>query len=528
MYAFIDTTESPGDYSLPAEAVQINGEYIENKIEGYRTLAVSGREMLGAEIEEREINSIDGTKYLYRSYPARDIEVTFQMLASSAQELTDKFNRLNKILYAEQAQLIFADEPDKFFVGTPSGVEKPEAGRNNVVASFTLHCSDPYKYATVKKEFEATLQDGALTATIQNEGNAQCPIDYEISMSSENGYIGILSERGEMQYGYIDEADTAESARSEVLFSVQGATDFADKMLADPRVRKNVTYGTDKPTWNGEIGSYNYKNEYGTQTWNCLHLKNQGTSSGVPNGSWHGGNLYIDVPKKSDNTLPTDFEIETRSWFSAARPAQRGGVYLDCIDEDGASLCTLWWWDGSASAYHATCRFDVQGHGKVYQFGNFGSGVNGGAGIKPRVNGGGCVQIKKAGSKISFNFMDTVKEFNFSELTEKRLKAVVIGFVQVSPTTDLVTRMDILNYFKITANNVSYTYDIPNRYQAGDVIYVDGENGKVYKNGVLTLEDEILGSTYFGAPAGNTKIEFLKSGWANQIGAKAVIRERWL
>ena len=43
MYGFVDTTENPeGSAWLPSEALQINGEYIENMIDGYQTLTVSG------------------------------------------------------------------------------------------------------------------------------------------------------------------------------------------------------------------------------------------------------------------------------------------------------------------------------------------------------------------------------------------------------------------------------------------------------------------------------------------------------
>ena len=39
MYEFVDTTESPeGSAWLPSEALQINGEYIENMIDGYLSL----------------------------------------------------------------------------------------------------------------------------------------------------------------------------------------------------------------------------------------------------------------------------------------------------------------------------------------------------------------------------------------------------------------------------------------------------------------------------------------------------------
>ena len=44
---------------LPSEAMQINGEYLEELIPGYRTLSVSGREALSPEIES--YHTVSGT-----------------------------------------------------------------------------------------------------------------------------------------------------------------------------------------------------------------------------------------------------------------------------------------------------------------------------------------------------------------------------------------------------------------------------------------------------------------------------------
>ena len=46
LYEFKDTIDVSEGITLPSEAMQINGEYIENVIVGYRTLQVSGRESL--------------------------------------------------------------------------------------------------------------------------------------------------------------------------------------------------------------------------------------------------------------------------------------------------------------------------------------------------------------------------------------------------------------------------------------------------------------------------------------------------
>lgn len=534
MYRFIDTVDQPGEYNLPAEAMSINGQYIEHLIDGYRTIAVSGREVLGADIEEREIKSVNGTAFLYKQYPARDIEVSYRIMSATAQELVEKCNELNKILNVEEAQIIFADEPDKYFVGTPSAVKLPEPGKLNIIASFTIHCADPFKYAVEQKEFTATAdENGVLSVDIENCGSVPAAIDYEITMAGENGFIGIVSENGAMQYGYVDEPDDREATRSECLISIAGQSDFATKMLASDYASRNVAWTGGLPntplTWCGEVGAYNYKNEYGTKTWNCLKMTKQGAPPGsVNNGQWYGANLSLDIPAKSDGTQPESFTVETRAWFSGSTPAQRGGAMLVCIDEDDEMLAALWWYDGSTSVHSGYCNYYVGGHGKTYSLGDYGSGVSGGAGIKTRVNGGGPVSIRKTGGKISLNYMGTTKTYHFSDIESKKLKKVVLGYTQVKPTTNLTTRLDFLNFFRVTADNVSYLEDVPNRYQSGDVITINGDAGTVYKNGENAVEDEMIGTEYFDADVGRTKVQILKSSWASDVTARAYIRERWL
>lgn len=45
------------------------------------------------------------------------------------------------------------------------------------------------------------------------------------------------------------------------------------------------------------------------------------------------------------------------------------------------------------------------------------------------------------------------------------------------------------------------------RYQPGCTIRVDGESSKVYVDNVISMDDEVLGSTYFLAPPGETTVQ---------------------
>ena len=87
MYKFTDTIEDyTGSTQLPAEALQINGIFIENVIEGYRTLYTSGREMIAPEVNALELSKRHGQIYRSRRYPARVITVGFQLIAPTPEE----------------------------------------------------------------------------------------------------------------------------------------------------------------------------------------------------------------------------------------------------------------------------------------------------------------------------------------------------------------------------------------------------------------------------------------------------------
>ena len=150
MYRFTDVTEK-GSTMLPSEALRINGKYIEELVKGYKTLNVKGRELLLSDIDEYSTGGADGTSMRRRKYPARVITVTFQLIAETNEEYRRAFEKLNAVLNVEDAQLIFDDERDRYYIGTPSSYEDIDPGRNAVVGKFSIKCFDPFKYSLTEK-----------------------------------------------------------------------------------------------------------------------------------------------------------------------------------------------------------------------------------------------------------------------------------------------------------------------------------------------------------------------------------------
>lgn len=199
---FTDTGISePDAWDLPSEAMSINGRYIEEEIPQYRTLYVKGRELPSNEFKTQSFDHVDGSKFLNKRLPSRKITIGYQLIAEDQEAFRDCFNRLNALLDFDDALIVFKDEPDKYFEGSYLEASEVPSGRNAITSEFTVYCSDPYKHSMIQKSTDATPDSaGNYSVILQNDG-LKTPVDYEFQMQSDNGYIGIVSPAGAMEFG---------------------------------------------------------------------------------------------------------------------------------------------------------------------------------------------------------------------------------------------------------------------------------------------------------------------------------------
>ena len=494
MYDFKDTTiqAEAGSNPLPAEAMQINGEYIENLIDGYRTLYVTGRDLLESDITEIQVGNSDGSEFQSKRNAPRTITVGYQLLSSSPEEFREKYNELGRILDQEQARLIFYDEPDKYFIGTKSEVGDVESGKLNVTGEFTFYCCDPYKHALTEKTFQASVNDGVMEVTIQNDGTEETSVNYTIKHNHENGYVGIVSKYGAMQYGKIDEVDSETLQRSEELFRYSNPTEFGamtnGQGVLTEDFPKNGTWRTvtyqDKP---------------------YLALDNVGSGS-----SWHGASKMITLPQDSSGSnVAQNFLCQSRVWFEAGRPSQTGLLEFVIGDEDDNLLASIHIIKTSTNSGSARVIMKIADE-EVERIEFTANGSS------PVALNAGQLYIRKSGEVFEFYYHGK-HTFRKPELSSKKAKSVTIFLGQHgsrgNSANDLVTRM-YFDYLFFRKDNVEYENDIPNRYPAGSTLYINGEEGKVYLDGVNSGEDEIVGTQYFKVPPGETVIQFLYSSFS--------------
>lgn len=511
MYEFVDTDEMQTKKTLPAEAMSYNGVFIENEIPGYRTLYVSGRELMESEIQDETINLIDGSNYLGKRYPARTITVTYQLIASTNLEFRDSFNKLNRLLKDEQVKIIFNDEPDKYFIGTKVGNSIPNPGSNSITGNIEIYCSDPFKYSMVLREFEASVNDnGVLETTVVNNGSIPVSIDYDITHNAESGFIGIASDKGTMQFGKIDEADKEPYEQNERLGTLW---DFMNL--------QNDTSGTDymHPTYcvDGTLGNHTWFN----RTFLGFGLK--GSNVGVPNGGLRTLTLQSDSEgKKGAKNFYSYFHII----FYAGLMGQTGEMCINWLTEDNKLIAGVCWYKTDTTGN--TGNYELWANGKVLHTYTYTTSHLDNQ--NPWYWNWGHCDLRKEGNKLTFYYWGGYPSYIIPEVENMECAKIQISIKQYGDRggSRFMTYIGI-DDFIFDKMNVQKWNDVPNRYQPDDIITIDGKNAKYYVNGMYKPQDEILGSRYFKADPGETTIRFVVSEWTKtKPTVKARIREAWL
>lgn len=515
MYNFVDTTAASATESLPTEALKYNGVFLDTEIPEFRTLSVSGREVLDKESDLKTIDGIHGATVLSHRIPERKITVRYQLKASTAYAFRNAFNKLNKILGAENARVIFADEPDKYFVGTAHNGETPDPGRLDTTGEIEILCADPFKYSTTEKTF---AMDSAGTIMVENTGSVPVPIRYEITHNNENGYVGIASEHGAMEFGKREEADGVTYQQMEHLLSI---SDFVSA--------PNDTTGKDAmhPT-------YGCKGTMKTMSYNgriYLCLDNPGTASGLA----YGGLRTLTIPADSNGaTGAQNWYLYGHLCFWASQMGQTGEMTVNVVTADNKLIAGMTWY-----------KTDMSGNTGVYEItvgGQASSAVNAGHVLRswtyqtnhlhsenPWYADWGHVDLKKEGSKITFFYWGQYHTFYIPEIAN-----LVAAKVQVSckvwaqqPNKRMsCAGFDTLDFYK---SNVSKWRDVPNRYWQGSKLEIDGNTGQFLVAGMPKPQDEILGTKWFKAEPGETEVKLYFSSFCSpKPTVVARIREAWL
>lgn len=508
MYAFVNTVNSGiVGTNLPTEAMSYNGVYLENEIDGYRTLSVTGRELMESEVTDQEIDGMDGSYYRYKTTPARTITVRYQLLARGSREFREAYNKMNKLLSGEQVKVIFNDESDKYFIGTKTSNTQVDGGSNNVIGEIEIYCSDPCKYSTTEKEFTAI--DGVLN--IVNEGTIPVSIDYDIQTTSETGYIGLVSEEGVMQYGKIEELDGETYKQSEWLASIDDFYKCSDDIGGTDVM--HPSYGT-----NGTLAEHTWFDK------KFIGLGSVGTKKGNANGGLR--TLVLPADSSGDASGAKNFYCWFHLCFYAGLMGQTGEMCINFLTEDDKLICGCNWY--KTDAIGNTGHYEIWANGKILKNWEFTTSHL--QAQNPFYYKWGSCDVLKEGANIRFFFWARYYNFYIPEIENMKCAKIQIAFKQWGDRSGnkVMSMMgfDVIDFEKM---NVEKWKDIPNRYPNGTNITIDGKSSHVYVNGMARPEDEVLGTQYFKAPVGTSEVKVTCSEWTkSQPTVKAKIREAWL
>lgn len=508
MYAFVDTVNSGiVGTNLPTEAMSYNGVYLENEIDGYRTLSVTGRELMESEVTDQEIDGMDGSYYRYKTTPARTITVKYQLRARGSREYREAYNKMNKLLSGEQVKVIFNDESDKYFIGTKTSNTQVDGGSNNVIGEIEIYCSDPRKYSTTEKEFTAT--DGVLN--IVNEGTVPVSIDYDVQTTSETGYIGLVSEEGIMQYGKVEELDGETYKQSEWLASIKDFYNCKDDIGSTDVM--HPSYGT-----NGTLAEHTWFDK------KFIGLGSVGTKKGNANGGLR--TFVLPADSSGDASGAKNFYCWFHLCFYAGLMGQTGEMCINFLTEDDKFICGCNWY--KTDAIGNTGHYEIWANGKVLKNWQFTTSHL--QAQNPFYYKWGSCDVLKEGANIRFFFWARYYNFYIPEIENMKCAKIQIAFKQWGDRSGnkVMSMMgfDVIDFEKM---NVEKWKDIPNRYPNGTNITIDGKSSHVYVNGMARPEDEVLGTQYFKAPVGTSEVKVACSEWTkSQPIVKAKIREAWL
>lgn len=523
MYEFIDVNEMPSQW-LPAEAMQINGEYIEELVDGYRTLHVSGREVMTQSLTAIDIGKRSGQYYQSRRYPERSIVVTFQIIAGSNAAYREAFVELNRILDCENAQLIFDDEPDKFFIGTPSEVGEIEPGRNSVTGSITFVCHDPFKYSVTEYEVSPTADDGS-TFVVNYHGTQKAYPIFETSFYPEDeddaaltgngdcGFVAFMNEREKvLQFGDPDETQGEDYPAAQTLMN----HDIKDARISIPKVGWTYNTGRVSDPSTITVAGGPTVGEYGTYKRMCANSYGSGVKM-------HGPFWTRTVPAdKAGVPEATNWRFTVRNRFaisnSAAGQKQLGGFQVLLVNVSGSTRTIVAGFtiyktaSGSkanlhtyhlGSAYQIFKDQDVSYRGKKWGFAVDKDNKDIGILTSTIQAKDGIYTFDLAGKKLTVTG------------TSLPVHEITIGFMQYG-TKPAMGHNYCLGY-KFIKDNCDTWENIPNKFSAQDILTVDCAEGAVVLNNLDTPELGALGNEWeeFCLEPGTNQIGTAYSSWVD-------------
>lgn len=518
-------------------SVQFNGQ----ELNGYINVLSGFSPRKGADWDPvyESISNVSGVDYKYTTYGSKTIEVPFTM----EHNIEEKYNALQAALaVTEPCELIFGNQPQKYYKAIPTGTTEMEEVSTYGKGTITFLVPDGVAHSKVLKKFDLVplYKEGTTTIIgykfdVKNEGNVAVPVSFHVPMASgeENGYLGLAATTGAMEFGNIEESDTGTAYKNVCLLNLQGGEAIKSAMTVGSGVM------TEGFAHSGKVTVAQYNNPKTTK--NAGHfLINDAEWGSTNNTAWYGACGRIPIPadtKYADQPL-YNWQLNVNLAYATHQRLQQTGMIQIVVayTENGTEklMCDMHLIKDNWGNNNARMKFKIQGANttnmdvKEYKY-------------EPRSDTGitcpgnsKTIWIRKYKSKFTVCFNGQQFSYDVPANATRIPTSITIALLDLKNSKETMVFMGVkdLQFFK---TNVGYQVDVPNRYAAGDVLEIHGDEGKFYVNGNQQQQDECLGTKYIKAePNTTTEVQLNVSSWCpikkiyDEGKTYAWIEEAWL
>lgn len=150
----------------PSDNMLINGRPLNQLVEGYRHLTVTGRGLVGQNLKTTGVPGRRGVWVDDVADQERKLVIKYRLEADSSSQLRERFAKLNRALRTLASsgflEVSFRDEPNFIYYGYFSGADEVEETSLTVISKFTLLVPDGYKKKRAQSSTGAIALSDAL------------------------------------------------------------------------------------------------------------------------------------------------------------------------------------------------------------------------------------------------------------------------------------------------------------------------------------------------------------------------------
>lgn len=423
--------------------------------------------------------------------------VTFDMDFALVYNVKEKRELLSEILNVNEPKpLIFSDEPNIVYYAFPQGDISIAETALTGEGSIKWQIPDGVGYSIQELQFtNKTLASELLDIfVIDNPGNENMNLELEARFSSDNGFLGIENDTGDVKalFGDMAEIDGVDYQVSQTLFD--------DHLYMDQGWTLNN--GVVPPVASGMLqqGSVTYQEESSGEGFAWP------TDYGPAGNSWSGPSLTKAVPADSNGEYALNWTSTFRADFNTDgggstkdKARQIGHQSVTYIDQNNEIICAVVIEDNTPGAEKSDFAVYVKDR-RVYDSRNTSSYYN-----TAKPGSGNHIKVEKMGGRVTVELagIGFRQSFPYPDRTSELRK---VTFYAARYKTHQPMHNNLLRAMNIVKHHVDKWKDIPNKFKEGDVLKYGKGGRNIYclLNEMNELRMRDVGSTLISAPPGRS------------------------